>query len=620
MNRTTLICSLLLAGATTACSSNVGDAIRPKEGTASEALGESGVGACEADYAKPLIIDISPEDRGDLEAKLKSGGPVVHFDCKSMKILPTCRMKHVKYNWVGYTPKAQLVEMESGDDLGAALPINGMSFKAALERAGRLNLATMTVGQRSAGMLAVDPGNLEGDCAKGTHVINSVWVGAFKLETGSKGEVMAAADVFGAEAHAGSKSERKAMNKDGDVSACEKAKEDADAPPSGCTAFVRLELLKIPPKGSGPTVLAKDRDDGDGENGASGAAPKQEDKPVSCPPGRVWNGVYCAAASASAPTCTSKNIPLCKSRCDKKDGPACYQVAVDASFAKNEPDAKKYYELACNYGHERGCYSRASKAMMEKDDKSALLWLTKGCTAGDGLSCYNLGAKYRSGAGGVPKDLAKAFSYFKRACDAGDAPACTVVASLYLRGEGTPKDAQKGLSMLQKECEAGKPGSCGNLAREYESGANVPKDEGAAEKWFAKGCTTKNGEYQCVSLGDFLSKKGDTTSAVAAYEKACGDMTTSGCVPLGNMHDKKGDKAKAQAAYEKACDKKNSMGCQALGDLLDKKGDKANAKGAYEKACDLKNSVACKKIGKPAPSGPGGPPPAPPPPPPPPKK
>ena len=253
-----LVCALFVTVAAAGCSSNVGDAIRPKEATASEALGEgSSLEACEADYAKPLVIDISPEDRGDLEAKLKQGGPVVNFDCKSMKVLPTCRMKNTHYKWVGYTPKAQLVEMESGDDLGAALPLNGMSFKAALERSGRLNLATMTVGQRSAGMLSVDPGNLEGDCAKATHVINSVWVGAFRLETGSKGEVMAAADVFGAEAHAGSKSERKSMTSDGDVKSCEGAKEDGEAPPSGCTAFVRLELLKIPPKGSAPEEEAE---------------------------------------------------------------------------------------------------------------------------------------------------------------------------------------------------------------------------------------------------------------------------------------------------------------------------------------------------------------------------
>jgi uncharacterized protein len=554
LNRTTLVCSLLLAGATTACSSNVGDAIRPKEGTASEALGESSVGACEADYAKPLIIDISPEDRGDLEAKLKSGGPVVHFDCKSMKILPTCRMKNVKYNWVGYTPKAQLVEMESGDDLGAALPINGMSFKAALERAGRLNLATMTVGQRSAGMLAVDPDNLEGDCAKGTHVINSVWVGAFKLETGSKGEVMAAADVFGAEAHAGSKSERKAMNSDGDVKSCEGAKEDASAPPSGCTAFVRLELLKIPPKGTGPKAVSDDDHGGDAPGGPGAGPPDKEktEKPVSCPPGRAWNGVFCAAAgptAKAAPTCSPSNLGLCKERCTKKDGPSCYTLGSDASSKKNDADAKKFYEQACNYGDERGCSSRAFKSVMEKDEKGAIDWYSKGCFSGHASSCASLVMRYK-----LAKEPGKAFSSAKRACDLGDAYGCQQLGQMYWKGEGTTKDAAKGIAIFEEQCNSGKTFACERLGVELADGKNIPKDLAAAEKWLIKGCAAKFG---------------------------------------------------------------NGGSCYALGELLDKKGDKANAKNAYDKGCDAKNGGACKKAGRPDPFGgpPGGPPGPPPPPP-----
>src|SRR5688500_4208053 len=191
---------------------------------------------------------------------------------------------------------------------------------------------------------------------------------------------MAAADVFGAEAHAGSKSERKAMNSDGNVKACEGAKEDADAPPSGCTAFVRLELLKIPPKGTGPKPVADDGDhDAGGAPGAGGDA-KKEEKPVSCPPGRVWNGVFCASAAPTATAaCSSKNLGVCKERCDKKDGPSCYTLANDASAKKNDADAKKFAEQACNYGDERGCYSRGFKAMVEKDDKGQIDWFTKGC-------------------------------------------------------------------------------------------------------------------------------------------------------------------------------------------------------------------------------------------------
>ncbi len=515
----------LFTSALIGCKSNLGDAIRPQEGTASDALGQDGLGACEADYAKPLVIDISPEDRGDLEAKLKQGGPVVRFDCKTMKILPTCRMKNVKYEWVGYTPKAQLVEMESGDDLGAALPLNGMSFKAALERSGRLNLATMTVGQRSAAMLAVDPANLEGDCDAGTHVINSVWVGAFKLETGSKGEVMAAADVFGAEAHAGSKSERKAMNSDGDVKACEGAKEDANGPPSGCTAFVRLELLKIPPKGSGAKPVVADDD----EHGGGEASAEKKEKPVSCPPGRVWNGVFCASAKPQAPTCSSSNLGLCKERCDKKDGAACYVLANAAQSKKNDADHKKLAERACEYGEERGCYARGFKAMIDRDDKGQIDWSTKGCFGGHAASCQMASSKYKS-----MKEPAKAFTFAKRACDLGDGFGCYQLGQMYLKGEGTAKDPQKGLALYEKQCLAGKVSTCLTLGKEFEEGKHTTKDFALAEKWLKRGCDHPTmGGGSCYALGEAYEKKGDKARARPFLEKACNLRVTPACTKLG---------------------------------------------------------------------------------------
>ncbi len=516
------LAGLTAGGTLSGCSSNLGDAIRPKEVTAGEALG--GVGACEADYAKPLVIDISPEDRGDLEAKLKQGGPVVKFDCKTMKILPTCRMKNVRYDWVGYTPKAQLVEMESGDDLGAALPLNGMSFKAALERSGRLNLATMTVGQRSAAMLAVDPANLEGDCDDATHVINSVWVGAFRLETGSKGEVAAAADVFGASAHAGSKSERKAMTSDGDVKSCESAKEDAGGPPAGCTAFVRLELLKIPPKGSTAIAVANVAEDKE-----PAAAEEAKEKPVSCPPGREWNGVFCASAKpTSTASCSSKNLGVCRERCNKNDAAACYTLHLDANQKKDTTNAKLFAEKACDHGDERGCFARGFKAMSEKDDRAEIEWFSKGCFGGHASSCGMAGSKYAR-----QKEPVKAFTFQKRACDLGSSFACGTVARMQIAGEGTPKDVQKGLALYEKQCLRGTGPLCISLAREHESGKSTKKDLALAERWFKAACNTPVSGFGCSSLAEFYERKGDETNAKKYFAVACDRRVASACAKVG---------------------------------------------------------------------------------------
>jgi hypothetical protein len=416
--------------------------------------------------------------------------------------------------------------MESGDDLGAALPLNGMSFKAALERSGRLNLATMTVGQRSAAMLAVDRGNLEGDCDEATHVINSVWVGAFRLETGSKGEVMAAADVFGASAHAASKSERKAMTSDGDVKSCEAAKEDAGAPPSGCTAFVRLELLKIPPKGSAPAAVVEVN-----EEKEPSAEQEAKEKPVSCPPGREWNGVFCASAKpAGTASCNSKNLGVCRERCNKNDGAACYALHLDASLKKDTPAAKRFAEKACDHGDERGCFARGLKAMTEKDDKAQIEWLTKGCFGGHASSCQMVASKYS-----MLKEPVKAFSFNKRACDLGNSFACGSVARAHLAGDGTPKDVAKGLSLYEKQCLRGTGPLCVTLGREYESGRNTTKDLALAEKWFKVGCAAPTGGYACMTLGEFYEKKGDKTNAKKQFEIACDKRISTACTKVGRQ-------------------------------------------------------------------------------------
>jgi TPR repeat protein len=156
----------------------------------------------------------------------------------------------------------------------------------------------------------------------------------------------------------------------------------------------------------------------------------------------------------------------------------------------------------------------------------------------------------------VAKELGKAFSSAKRACDLGDAYGCQQLGQMYWKGEGTTKDAAKGIAIFEKQCNSGKTFACEVLGVELASGKNVPKDVAAAEKWLIKGCAAKFG---------------------------------------------------------------NGGSCYNLGELLDTKGDKANAKAAWEKGCDAKNGMSCKKVGKPDPFPPppgGGPPPGPPPPPP----
>ncbi|NUO52713.1 MAG: sel1 repeat family protein [Polyangiaceae bacterium] len=339
---------------------------------------------------------------------------------------------------------------------------------------------------------------------------------------------MAAADVFGAEAHAASKSARKSMTSDGDVSACEKAREDGEAPPPGCTAFVRLELLKIPAEGAGATLAATAESD----------RFRNEAPPVSCPPGREWNGVTCVSPSAEA-MCSRGNLAACKPKCEKKEGAACQVLSEHALSQKNDADARSYAEKACDYGQEKSCWWRGALAMKDQDDQTAVRWFSKGCSAGDPMSCSSAGVLHWKKL----KDASKGFPLVKRGCDLGDKDGCDAVAVMYLQGEGTSKDGAKAVGIYEAQCKSGHVMSCERAAKEYEQGTNVKKDFAAAESLLAYACdnaelrvagkTVDQRGVGCHLLAELYDRKKDTANAKKAWERACAAGSPNACRRTG---------------------------------------------------------------------------------------
>ena len=63
---------------------------------------------------------------------------------------------------------------------------------------------------------------------------------------------------------------------------------------------------------------------------------------------------------------------------------------------------------------------------MVRDVEAALALLEKGCDAGDPFGCFNLATIYDHGTD-VPQDEPRAGRYYIRACERGDAEACSVV-------------------------------------------------------------------------------------------------------------------------------------------------------------------------------------------------
>ena len=178
-------------------------------------------------------------------------------------------------------------------------------------------------------------------------------------------------------------------------------------------------------------------------------------------------------------------------------------IVADKLRAKNSPEAFNWYYYAAE--NKRNAYAMTKIA-----------WL------------------YWSGQGGQQVDKGQGFEWFKRASQAGDADAGTIVGDCYLHGDGTPKDEDEGIRILLPLAKLGVPhaktligqcyyngsgqfaklsqserdrmaktffeeailagdwSACGHLGVMYEVGRGVPKDWKQAARLYLQGVEHEN--------------------------------------------------------------------------------------------------------------------------------
>lgn len=199
----------------------------------------------EKSQAKPLIVEWPSADRGELEAQAHNRGlVVVRYQGCEMQVLDGCTTS-VKYGYSPITRKKDRVTMRDADDLYANVPIGAARLEATLERNGELDVDMTMVGRWEAGRRDVRTDELQGSCDGATHVVSALTVGAFTFTAGADATVGGTATVLGAGGGAKSVSRRETLNADGIEGACDKATSLDTAPPDGCGALLRLEVVPL---------------------------------------------------------------------------------------------------------------------------------------------------------------------------------------------------------------------------------------------------------------------------------------------------------------------------------------------------------------------------------------
>src|SRR5687767_9235086 len=138
---------LVVVASLASCGGHGGELVRPKDFVARDAVGAPAPACTGApQLAKPLVVDLDPDARVDLEAAMKKGVVVVAYDCQSLRVLPACKLEASGYEYAGVSRKEQVVQMKSQDELSVNLPLAAQKFGGSVQAGRSIDLALVLIG------------------------------------------------------------------------------------------------------------------------------------------------------------------------------------------------------------------------------------------------------------------------------------------------------------------------------------------------------------------------------------------------------------------------------------------------------------------------------------------
>jgi len=124
-------------------------------------------------------------------------------------------------------------------------------------------------------------------------------------------------------------------------------------------------------------------------------------------------------------------------------------------------------------------------------ERAALLY-ERACDQGNAQACTRIGELLSSGLFFVGDDKRR-LALFEKACSQGYAPACYPAGHAHFRGSRTPgafpRDYAKAAAFFDKGCSLGEGGCCHSLAELTRDGKGVKKDKRRAAALFKRAKT-----------------------------------------------------------------------------------------------------------------------------------
>ncbi|RIB02875.1 hypothetical protein C2G38_2226618 [Gigaspora rosea] len=175
---------------------------------------------------------------------------------------------------------------------------------------------------------------------------------------------------------------------------------------------------------------------------------------------------------------------------------------------------------------------------VEKDEHKAFIYYQKSAEMGNADGANNVGYCYDEGIG-IEKDEHKAFIYYQKSAEMSNVSGIFNVGCCYEKGIGVEKDENKAFTYIQKSAEMGDSDAMNKLGYFYEKGIGVEKDEYKAFIYYQKSADmgsidgTNNVGY-CYANGIGVEK--NEHKAFMFYQRSAEMGNASGIFALGDCY------------------------------------------------------------------------------------
>ncbi|MDX2055268.1 MAG: hypothetical protein SFV15_22895 [Polyangiaceae bacterium] len=226
-----LVAMVALAG----CGGSLEPAASPDGGSAARCR----VGASQTSV---LVTEWSAPEKANLESLMHGSAVAVEFTGCELRLLPECRLKG-RYQWRRTTPSSDLVEIRNEAELFAKLPLGALSLAGELQRSGGLFIETTISGQLRLEEMTTSEVTAAPECARATHIIDGLALGAFAMTVADSGRTSANAGWQGVGVGGEQRTNQRLVRSAGHKEACREASDGVA--PVDCGSPLQIYLSPI---------------------------------------------------------------------------------------------------------------------------------------------------------------------------------------------------------------------------------------------------------------------------------------------------------------------------------------------------------------------------------------